>query len=257
MLFAALLLLPGCDLLEDAREELTDLTNPLVGQAMLIGIAEPENELVAAALSETDWNQGVIAQVFLADATSADDMSKAPVGGAMVNMVVGGNAAVRLEENESGSYSASNEDGLVYQVGADVEVSVKLEGGPAMLHAQLPQAPSADLPAQQNKGAKMVIDLSADNFNAVLGVVFDAQTSEVVWSNEPTTAEEIYAFGHSDGFVNSLEIPGATFSNPGVYAVGVAGLVNGESSDFDNVNTLLSSFMAGKMTLHAVTVMPN
>jgi len=257
MLFAALLLLPGCDLLEDARDELTGLTNPLVGQAMVIGIAEPENELVAAALAETEWSQGVFAQVFLADATSADDLSKAPVGGANVNIVVGGNAAVRLNEDESGSYSASNEDDLVYQVGANVAISVNLEGGPALMGGQLPQATTADIPSQQNKGAKMVIDLSADSFNAVLGVVFDAQTSQVVWSNEPTTAEEVYAFGHSDGFVTSLEIPGPTFSNPGIYAVGIAGLVSGEASEFDNMNTLLSSFMAGKMSLYAVTVMPN
>jgi hypothetical protein len=257
MLFAALLLLPGCDLLEDARDELTDLTNPLVGQAMVIGIAEPENELVAAALENTDWNMGVFAQVFLADATSADDLSKAPVGGATVNIVVGGNEAIRLVENESGSYSASNEDGLVYQVGADVEVSVKMEGGPAMMDGQLPQAPDVELPAQQNKGAKMVVNLSGGNFNAVLGVVFDAETSEVVWSNEPTTPEELYDFGHSNEFVTSLEIPGVTFSKAGIYAVGIAGLVNGEADEFDNVNTLLSSFMAGKMSIGAVTVMPN
>jgi hypothetical protein len=200
---------------------------------------------------------GVFAQVFLADATSADDLSKAPVGGATVNIVVGGNEAIRLVENESGSYSASNEDGLVYQVGADVEVSVKMEGGPAMMDGQLPQAPDVELPAQQNKGAKMVVNLSGGNFNAVLGVVFDAETSEVVWSNEPTTPEELYDFGHSNEFVTSLEIPGVTFSKAGIYAVGIAGLVNGEADEFDNVNTLLSSFMAGKMSIGAVTVMPN
>ena len=49
MLLTAALLLTGCDLLEDAREELTDLTNPLVGQVMLVGIAEPEDATVAAA----------------------------------------------------------------------------------------------------------------------------------------------------------------------------------------------------------------
>jgi hypothetical protein len=257
MLFAALLLLPGCDLLEDARDELTGLTNPLVGQAMVIGIAEPENELVAAALENTDWDMGVFSQVFLADATSADDLSNAPVGGANVNLVVGGNAAVRLQENESGSYSATNDDGLVYQVGANVEISVKLEGGPAKMNGLLPQAPTVAIPAQQNKGAKMVVDLSDGNFNAVLGVVFDAETSDVVWSNEPTTPEEIYDFGHSSDLVTSLEIPGATFSKAGIYAVGIAGLVNGEASEFDNVNSLLSSFMAGKMTINAVTVLPN
>jgi hypothetical protein len=257
MLFAALLLLPGCDLLNDARDELTGLTNPLVGQALIVGIAEPEDELVAAALAGTEWNMGILAQVFLADATSADDLSNAPVGGANVNAKVGAHEAVRLEEDDDGSYSGTNDDGLFYQVNADVEISVKMEGGPALLSNKLPQAPDVDIPTQQNKGAKLVVDLSGGNFNAVFGVVINAQTSAVVWSNEPTTPEEIYNFGHGSGFVESLEIPGATFANPGLYAVGIAGLVNGNADDFDNVNTLLSSFMAGKMSLYPVTVLPN
>lgn len=257
MLFAALLLLPGCDLLEDARDELTNLTNPLVGQALVVGIDEPEDELVAAALANTDWNLGVLAQVFLADATSADDLSNAPVENGTVNAIVGANAAVRLKEDDPGSYSASNEDGLVYQVSADVEITVNLEGGPALMTNKLPQAPDLDIPAQQNKGAKLVVDMTGGNYNAVLGVVINAQTANVVWSNEPTTPEEIYDFGHGSGFVDSLEIPGATFSNPGVYAIGIAGLVNGDADSFDNVNTLLSSFMAGKMSLYPMTVLPN
>jgi len=256
MLVTLMLLLPGCDLIQDARDELTDLTNPLVSQALLVGIAEPEDDAVANALAQTDWNMGVIAQVFLADATSADDLSNAPVGDATVKLKIGGNQPIRLEEDETGSYSATNEDGLVYQVSADVEVSVNLEGGPALLVNKLPQEPDVDVPTQQAKGAKLVVDLTNRSYNAVLGVVINAQTSNVVWSNEPATAEEIYNFGHSDGFVNKLEIPGSAFASPGVYAVGIAGLVNGNVDDFDNVNSLLSSFMAGKMSIYPVTVLP-
>ena len=72
MLLTAALLFTGCDLLEEAREELTDLTNPLVGQVMIVGIAEPDDPTVAQALEGTDWEQGVFAQAFLADATNAN-----------------------------------------------------------------------------------------------------------------------------------------------------------------------------------------
>jgi len=257
MLLTAALLLTGCDLLEDAREELTDLTNPLVGQVMLVGIAEPEDATVAAALEGTDWEMGMFAQVFLADATSANDLSNAPVGDATVKAKIGANEAILLTEDDAGSYSASNLDGLVYQVNANVEVSVNLEGGPALLTNKLPEEPDLDIPTQQAKGAKMIVDLADGNYNAVLGVVVNAQTQAVVWSNEPTTAEEIYDFTHNDEAVNKLEIPGASFANPGVYAVGIAGLVNGEAEDFENVNSLLSGFMAGKMSLYPVTVLPN
>ena len=69
MIFAATLLLTGCDLLDEAREELDNLTNPLVGQVLVVGIDEPDDANVAAALEGTDWDMGVFAQVFLADAS--------------------------------------------------------------------------------------------------------------------------------------------------------------------------------------------
>ncbi len=257
MLLTAALLFTGCDLLEEAKDELTDLTNPLVGQVMLVGIAEPDDPTVATALEGTDWEMGMFAQTFLADATSANDLSNAPVSDATVKLKVGANQAIQLMEDEDGSYSATHEDGLVYQVNANVEVSVNLEGGPALLKNKLPPEPDVDIPSQQAKGAKMIVDLEGTNYNAVLGVVVNAQSQAIVWSNEPTTAEEIYDFTHNDEAIRKLEIPGASFANPGVYAVGIAGLVNGDPDEFENVNSLLSGFMAGKMSLYPVTVMPN
>ena len=257
MLLTAALLFTGCDLLEEAREELTDLTNPLVGQVMIVGIAEPDDPTVAQALEGTDWEQGIFAQVFLADATSANDLSNAPVGSATVKAKVGANGAIRLIEDTEGSYLATHQDGLVYQVNANVEVSVNLEGGPALLRNKLPSEPDVAIPSQQAKGAKMIVDLEGTDYNAVLGVVVNAQTQAIVWSNEPTTAEEIYDFTHNDEAIRKLEIPGASFANPGVYAVGIAGLVNGDADQFENVNSLLSGFMAGKMSLYPVTVLPN
>ena len=256
MIFAATLLLTGCDLLDEAREELDNLTNPLVGQVLVVGIDEPDDANVAAALEGTDWDMGVFAQVFLADATSADDLSKAPVGQATVKATVGANDPIRLEEIETGSYTATNADGLVYQVNANVEISVDLEGGAGILSNKLPAAPELNIPKQQSQNTALVVNLSG-NYNAVLGVVVNAQNQNVIWSNEPTTPEEIYNFSRSTDIVETLEIPASAFSSPGVYAVGVAGLVNGNSDDYENVNSLLSGFMAGKMGLYPVTVLPN
>ena len=97
MLLTAALLFTGCDLLEEARDELTDLTNPLVGQVMIVGIAEPDDPTVAQALEGTDWEQGIFAQAFLADATNANDLSNAPVGSATVKAKVGTNQPIRLQ----------------------------------------------------------------------------------------------------------------------------------------------------------------
>ena len=49
-------------------------------------------------------------------------------------------------------------------------------------------------------------------------------------------------------------IPGAAFPESGVYAVGVAGMHVGETEDYEEVNTALSSFLAGEMSFYGVVV---
>ena len=66
-----------------------------------------------------------------------------------------------------------------------------------------------------------------------------------MWSNEPTTGEEIYDFTHNDESIRKLEIR-VRASPTWVYAVGVAGLVNGDPDQFENVNSLLSGSWLGK-----------
>ncbi len=253
MLLTFIALIGGCDLITDIQEELDGLTNPLVGQGIMIGIDTPDDEVLRQAIVGTEWENGGLIEIFLADATSIDNMADAPVIGATVKATVGNNAPVRLTEDSAGSYSAFSEDGLVYEEGAEVTVSVNLEGGPALFSTILPRAPDLDLPAQHDQGEKLILDLTEYAYENVLALVINAQTQAVVWSNEPTTPQEIYDFTHADSFVDRLEIPGTAFASQGIYAVGIAGLVVGEADGFDNMNTLLSSIMTGKMSLFPVS----
>jgi len=253
MLFTLVTLIGGCDLLNDIQEELDGLTNPLVGQGIMIGIDTPDDPTLQQAIAGTDWENGGAIEIFLADATSIDNMAESPVVGAIVKATIGDNAPVRLIEDSDGSYSAFSEDGLIYEEGEEITVSVNLEGGPALFSTILPRAPELDIDMQHSQGEKLMLDLTEYAYENVLAMVINTQTQAIVWSNEPSTPQEIYDFTHSDSFVDRLEIPGTAFANQGVYAVGVAGLVVGDAEQFDNMNTLLSSIMTGKMSLFPVS----
>jgi len=253
MLFTLIALIGGCDLLSDIQEELDGLTNPLVGQGIMIGIDTPDDPTLRQAIEGTEWENGGAIEIFLADATSIDNMADAPVIGAIVKATVGSNDPIRLIEESDGAYSAFSEDGLIYEEGEEVTVSVNLAGGPALFSTILPRAPDLDIPAQHTQGEKLILDLTEYAYENVLALVINVQTQAVVWSNEPTTPQEIYDFTHASSFVDRLEIPGTAFSNQGVYAVGIAGLVVGDAEGFDNMNTLLSSIMTGKMSLFPVS----
>jgi hypothetical protein len=79
-------------------------------------------------------------------------------------------------------------------------------------------------------------------------VVLDMSSGDVTWSNEPGDIGELYDFTHGESEGASVAIPASALSNATLYAVGVAGMINADPETFEDVNTALSTMMAGKLT---------
>jgi hypothetical protein len=255
LLSAAFLFLSGCDLLGEAIDEFEGLTNPLVAQVFLLGIATPEDAELAAAIEDSAMELDRAIQVFLADAASADDLENAPVSGAAVSVQVGPGGAVDLDEAVDGGYKATGADGLEYITGQDATVSVTLGESTAVMSLTLPIAVSATVPTEADANTALSVELGSD-YDGALGVVIDLLSSEVTWDNRPLDIQSLYDFTHVEGSVNTLEIPATAFPGESLYAVGIAGIENADPETFDGVNTLLTSFMAGKVTFYPVSTIP-
>ena len=251
------LMLLGCEELDEIKDVVDGVTNPLVVQGLILGVAEPEYEEID--LSDTDWADGALVKVFLADASNVDDMANAPVDGATVRLKVGQGDAVELVKDGGGAYSGNAEEqGISYEVGSDAAVNVVLDGDNSSVARLLPDAPliADQIDYGHTKGTAIQLDLSQQDFDGVFGVVVNTETQEITWSNEPGDIEAVYEFTHGDG-QKRLELPAKAFADESVYAIGVAGMKTASSDDFDNMNTALSSFMVGQLRFVPTCTIPN
>lgn len=253
MLLLGLGMLAGCEQLDNIKNTVDGLTNPMVSQSLLLGVAEPESGDID--LSGTDFDKGAALNVFLADASSVDDLEEAPIAGADVRVRVGDAAAVNLGEQEDGAYLASGDDGLEYSAGADAVITVEYGDEVFQSTLTLPPAAQATLPETHQAGQDLTVDLSEGDYDSVLAVVLNVTSGNVTWQNRPETVREVYEFTHgSDAGVTELTIPGSAFPSGCACAVGIAGMRATDSDGFVNQNTALSSFVAGQLKFYPVLV---
>lgn len=243
------LALSGCAQLSEWQEKFEGYTNPLVAQAMFIGVAEPESAFID--LSGTDFGSGAAVQVFLADASNVNDLENAPVSGGAVQVRVGGGPALPLYEEDAGAYRATGVEGLDYVAGEDTDLSIAINGQQGGATGTLPEAADLDVDWYQD-GTDLAIDLSDHSFDTVLGVVIDMVSGELVWTNEPTDISELYEMTHASEPVKRLVIPGAVLSRESVYAVGVAGMMVTAEEALEGINLALSSYMQGQLVFSPV-----
>lgn len=254
MMALVLPLLVGCEQLDDVKETLDGWTNPLVMQGIVLGVAEPDIE--GFDLSETELKNGAASTVFLADAASADEMEEAPVTGAEVFLASDTNGSLAFNEEADGQYLVTAEDGLVYNAGELTSVKVNMGDSKATGSVNTPPAPDIDVDPTHTAGTSLTLDLSSQDYDSVLAVVFDVSTGEITFSNQPEGVKELYEFTHgSDGSGLVVDIPANAFSAESMYAVGVAGLRTAGSDDFEEMNTALSTLMAGKMAFYPVSTL--
>ena len=196
------------------------------------------------------------ATVFLADAKDADDLENAPVTGAAV-AYSDSSGSFAMEEDDGGEYRVSSVDepDFDYVPDGDADVTATIDGEDHTVTVHKPGPVDLAVPLQHPAGQPLVLDASGEDIDNLLVVVFRADTGDVVFSNRPTTVREYYDLGHSTGQM-TVTIEGAALSAETLYGVGAAGLTNGEESEFDGVNTLLSAIMAGEMRFYPVTTIP-
>lgn len=259
-----LLLLPlclgGCTWIEEKWGEAEDIAgdylNPLVGEGLLLGVAEPESDEID--LSDTEYGKGAVFSLFLADATSVDDLENAVLTGATVKFKSDTNNILQASDDGAGLYTLTADAGLEYAPGEDFTVTADVGGGTGSVSMAAAQPVSLDLSYTHETGESLVVDLSSFSYDSVLVVVLDTFSGEVTFSNRPADIMGIYDFTHGDEPIKRVEIPGSAFNAPegSVYAVGVAGMKVAGSDAYEGMNTLLSSMMAGQMVFSAVSTLP-
>lgn len=251
-LFLAALLFPalgGCGL----KDKIDGATSPTVVEGVYLGVSQPDAGS-GIDLSSTDFARGARIELFLANATSASALSEAPIEGAAVDLSSSGNGTVSLREEAGGHYLAGGDDGLVYGVEA-VSLDIELDDSVASLSAEAPEAVDLSIADSHSSLAPLTLDASGQGFSSLMVVVFDATTFELTYSNEPDDIQSFYEFGHGDG-AEAVELPGSAFPDESLYAVAVAGLTAVDGEQMDEMNTLLSSFLAGKWRFFPVSTVP-
>ncbi|GDX83245.1 hypothetical protein LBMAG42_50560 [Deltaproteobacteria bacterium] len=245
-----ILLLLGCADFLAIAEAFDDLTNPLVVQASYLGV-EPLPE--GLDLGENTWANGGAAHVLMADAGSVDDLENAPITDASV-VLEGPGTTVPMRSDAAGSWVADGTDGLAWSPGDDASVTVTRDGEHS-LTLTTPEAPDLDIPEQIASGDVLIIDLEGQEFDNVLVTVVRLADGVTVYDSTPTDITALYKLTHSAGELTT-EVPGSVFSEPGAYAVGVAGLVNADPEEYEGVNLALSALTGGSLQFAGLAVGP-
>ncbi|MBX2800418.1 MAG: hypothetical protein KTR31_22250 [Myxococcales bacterium] len=246
-----LVLLGACDF-GNLQDQLEGLTNPLVAEGMVIGVAEPADDRID--LSALDYDPGANVTVFLADAANADELDAALVSGAMVS-ASDGQSSADLEEAESGVYTTVPGAGFDYVAERTATVTAVLDDTTGNVSVELPQTAGLTIMEAHTAGQAIDIDVTGLGYTGSLVVVFDTTSGDVTYSNEPTTAKEVYDLTRGNNELTVVTVPGEAFPGESVYALGFAGLVHSRSADVDGLNTLLSGVIAGQLEFHPVVTL--
>ncbi len=245
-----ILFLIGCGDYVTLRDAFEGATDPLVVQASYVGVeALPEG----LDLGSSDWAKGSAARVFVAETGSVGDLGRAPISDASVAFE-GANSAVSLRTVTAGTWEANAGDGLSWSPGDDALFTIERDGE-HILMMSMPASPVLDLPQQLSSGDPLIVDIEGQAFDNLLVVVIRLADGETVYDSMPTDINDLFTLTHAAGEL-ATEVPASTFAEPGAYAVGVAGLVNGDSDNYQAVNLALSALTSGSMRFSALTVHP-
>ncbi|MCO4743325.1 MAG: hypothetical protein KC912_00965 [Proteobacteria bacterium] len=248
-----LLVLPlaGCELFQNGTDIVGGLLNPLVAEGMMITTVPPDagvgdSGIGGFDLSSAGIDEGVTLTLFLADAANVTQIDQAPVAGASVSL-----HGSDVTDAGAGLYTLAG-GGLTYEAESTWNLDIAVEGTSASAALHLPVEPTFTLPALAANTA-IDIDLTGQGFDSALVIVMEAGGA-VTYSNQPEGIREFYEFTHGGEAVTVVEVPGEAFPNNGFYAVGVAGLTHTVAEDLTEMNTALTSIMAGKMVFETASV---
>jgi hypothetical protein len=245
--------LTGCGKLSEIKDVVDGVSERFVVSGIYLGVEQPDG----VDLSKTAFS-GARLTAYLADAGQISEIEDAPITGTAVMLLSPGNGgSVPMNDSGLGKYELSSEDGLEYFSGEEISLTSTYGDTDRAISVDAPPAASLDIDPDHVAGNPMAIDLSGQGFDAALVVVMDVETGEITWSNEPSDISALYDMTHPDGFVIGesedtddtilIEIPGKAFASESYYIVGVAGMNVSNTASFENINTALSTVMAGKL----------
>jgi hypothetical protein len=251
--------LSGCDLIAKGKEKINDvkekiegLTNPLVAEGVIMSFVPPESDQFN--FENTPYSEGTITTIGLADAKNAADLANAPVSGAAVT--VRGNVQVDASETSPGLYTVDLGSDLDYTANQtwNIDINPSEEDEVAMATINLPEGLDLQtIPDEHDPGVALQVDLEGAGYNSAIVIVLDGATGNTTYSNEPKTVTDLYNFMTGDEELSSVEIPASAFPGQTVYMVGIAGMVHTTTEDVSDMNTALSKFMAGQMRFKIIS----
>ena len=266
MRFLPLILsLTACDVLQQKINEIENLANGFVVGGVFIGVEDVDNDLLD--LSQTEFSDNAQLTVYLTAAEISSDLTANPISRADVflNAATLNNFEIPESEETFGSYISSSADGLIYTEGEEATLDITHAAELHAISISVPFAPTFDLPTEHTLGQNITIDLTGQNFYEALIVVVRIDTGEVTYERRPTDIESLYEYAHPGGvsisdaeaeYMTTVEIPAQAFPNNNLYAIAVAGIQASGNDQMDNINPLLSSFIAGKFRIKEFCV-PN
>jgi hypothetical protein len=255
MILLGMLACKTVDEIQVALEELEGVTENTIIEGLILGVEVPD--IAGVSLEDIDWHTTAQATVFVADTTAIEEVDEALVEGASV-FVESPDDNLKMREESGGKYLLTTEDGLDYQDNSLVSIVARLGGVPREMRVRTPPAPALPATADITALSPLDIDLTGQGYPLSMAVVFDIETGTMTWSSEPESVEAFYELAHPDGELIPADsetprakIPPEAFPWDGAYAIGVAGLAVSQVDDFTEVNTSLSTLMAGKFAFMA------
>ena len=252
MIMLGLSVTMGCSEIDKLKEDIEKITNQTVLSGLILGAEEFSHPLIDAEALTFDLNES---RVFLASAgVDSSDLDPAPITGATVDFESATNGTLTYNEDSGGFYALNQDDGLSYTDNEMATIIFEDDAGVHSISNVLPAAADFDLPDSHDAGADVVIDLTGQGFESYLVAVTRFPDGELVYSNEPTTFQEIYDLSNSETDLTEVVIPGDAFDQEGVYAIALAAMVGAETEDMVELNTILSSLLAGKVKTDVICV---
>jgi hypothetical protein len=246
------LAMTGCTEIEKLKEDIEKITNQTVLSGLMIGTEDFSHPLIDSEALSFSLNES---RVFLASAgVDSTDLNPSAITGATVSFESVTNGTLTYNEDAEGFYGLNSDDGLLYVDNEIVSIVFEDDAGAHSISNTLPLAANFDLPDSHAAGEDVVIDLTGQGFESYLVAVTRFPDGELVYSNEPATFQDIYDLSHAEGELTEIVIPGDSFVDEGVYAIAISALVGAETEDMVELNTILSSLLAGKVATDVICV---
>ncbi|MEC7988178.1 MAG: hypothetical protein VX278_23630, partial [Myxococcota bacterium] len=253
----------GCDVLMQKVGELDSFSKPFIVDGLYMGTPVVESETFS--LSEDDVLSEAQITLHLASTSFDESMNTAPISSAVVQLTSDNISPFPIPESSEakGSYTASANEGLPYPAGEYITIDVERSNGTThQIGITAPLAPMFSLPAGHPTSEALSIDVSDQEYYESFVIVLRADTGEITYQKFPQTVEELYEYAHPNAavkhetaeYIEQIQIPPSAFPSNTVYAVGIAGIQSSLQEDMIEVNTLISSLIAGQFRFQDLCV---